>query len=98
MNIFNQCSQQTFQLHKDSMSTDLWIRQECQSIFFYQNLVDDQTTFIIGFQTPWMHKMMVKFSHNSFISMESTFSTNKYGYQLYTLMVFDMKQNGLPIA
>eukprot|EP01018_Ginkgo_biloba_P009417 Gb_15234 [translate_table: standard] len=32
----------TFQLHiKDSMSTDLWVRQECQSIFFYQNQVDD---------------------------------------------------------
>eukprot|EP01018_Ginkgo_biloba_P041026 Gb_33026 [translate_table: standard] len=80
------------------MSTDLWVRQECQSIFFYQKLVDDHTSFIIGLQTPWMHKMMVKFSHNSLIAMDSTFSTNKYGYQLYTLMVFDKQQNGLPIA
>eukprot|EP01018_Ginkgo_biloba_P026908 Gb_02105 [translate_table: standard] len=99
MNIFNRCSQETFQLHrKDSMSTDLWVRQECQSIFFYQNPLDDQTSFIIGLQTPWMHKMMVKFSHNSLISMDSTFSTNKYGVKLCTLMVFDKKQNGLPIA
>eukprot|EP01018_Ginkgo_biloba_P021734 Gb_22458 [translate_table: standard] len=45
-----------------------------------------------------MHKMMVKFSHNSLIAMDSTFNTNKYGYQLYTLMVFDKQQNGLPIA
>eukprot|EP01018_Ginkgo_biloba_P014548 Gb_31390 [translate_table: standard] len=45
-----------------------------------------------------MCKMMVKISHNSLIAMDSTFSTNKYGYQLYTLMVFDKQQNGLPIA
>eukprot|EP01018_Ginkgo_biloba_P013759 Gb_34059 [translate_table: standard] len=95
MNIFNRCSQETFQLHrKDSVSTDLWARKECQSIFFYQNPVDDQTTFIIGLQTPWMHKIMVKFSHNSLNSMDSTFSTNKYG----ALMVFYKQQNGLPIA
>eukprot|EP01018_Ginkgo_biloba_P033481 Gb_07967 [translate_table: standard] len=99
MNIFNRCSQETFQIHrKDFVSTDLWVRQECQSIFFYQKPVDDQTSFIIGLQTPWMLKMMVKFSYNSLISMDSTFSTNKYGYQLYTLMVFDKQQNGLPIA
>eukprot|EP01018_Ginkgo_biloba_P005345 Gb_11607 [translate_table: standard] len=42
--------------------------------------------------------MMVKFSHNSLISMDSTFSTNTYGYKLYTLMVFDKQQNGLPIT
>eukprot|EP01018_Ginkgo_biloba_P032307 Gb_10547 [translate_table: standard] len=92
-------SSKTFQLHrKDSISIDLWVRQECQSIFFYQKLVDDQTSFIIGLQTPWMRKMMVKFSHNSLIVMDSAFSTNKYGYQLYTLMVFDKQKNGLPIA
>eukprot|EP01018_Ginkgo_biloba_P023179 Gb_29607 [translate_table: standard] len=45
-----------------------------------------------------MRKMMVEFSHNIFIAMDSTFDTNKYGYQLYTLMVFDKQQNGLPIA
>eukprot|EP01018_Ginkgo_biloba_P016500 Gb_25705 [translate_table: standard] len=45
-----------------------------------------------------MHKMMVKFSHNSLIAMDSTFSTNKYAYQLYTLMVFDKQQNELSIA
>eukprot|EP01018_Ginkgo_biloba_P036568 Gb_19235 [translate_table: standard] len=43
-----------------------------------------------------MHKMMVKLFYNSLIAMDSTFSTNKYGYQLYTLMVFS--NNGLLIA
>eukprot|EP01018_Ginkgo_biloba_P039418 Gb_32946 [translate_table: standard] len=45
-----------------------------------------------------MRKMMVEFFHNRLISIDSTFNTNKYGYQLYTLMVFDKQQNGLPIA
>eukprot|EP01018_Ginkgo_biloba_P021291 Gb_07445 [translate_table: standard] len=45
-----------------------------------------------------MRKMMVKFSYNNLIPMDSTFNTNKYGYQLYTLMVSDKQQNGLPIA
>eukprot|EP01018_Ginkgo_biloba_P036576 Gb_15069 [translate_table: standard] len=80
------------------MSTNRWVKQECQSIFLYQKRVDDQKEFIIGLKTPWMHKMMVEFPHNILISMDSIFNTNKYGYQLYTLMVFDKQQNGLPIA
>eukprot|EP01018_Ginkgo_biloba_P032440 Gb_27789 [translate_table: standard] len=44
-----------------------------------------------------MRKMMVEFSHNSLFTMDSTFK-NKYGYQLYTLMVFDKQQNRLPIT
>eukprot|EP01018_Ginkgo_biloba_P023023 Gb_36471 [translate_table: standard] len=96
INIFNRCSQDTFQLHiKDSISIDLWVKQELQFIFFYQKLVDDQKAFIIGLQTPWMCKMIVEFSHNSLIAMDSTFNTNKINY---TLMVFDKQQNGLPIA
>eukprot|EP01018_Ginkgo_biloba_P027616 Gb_01219 [translate_table: standard] len=98
MNIFNRCSQETFQLHtKDSMRTDL-LDKNVNLYFSTKKLVDNQTTFIIGLQTPWMRKMMVEFSHNSLIAMDSTFSTNNYGYQLYTFMVFDNQQNGLPIA
>eukprot|EP01018_Ginkgo_biloba_P009170 Gb_23353 [translate_table: standard] len=53
INIFNRCSQDTFQLHtKDSISTDLWVKQERQSIYFYQKPMDDQKAFIIGLQTP----------------------------------------------
>ncbi|GLJ55025.1 hypothetical protein SUGI_1181210 [Cryptomeria japonica] len=42
--------------------------------------------------------MMVKHSHNSVIAMDSTFSTNKYGYQLYSLLVFDEQEVDVPIA
>ncbi|GLJ16547.1 hypothetical protein SUGI_0283110 [Cryptomeria japonica] len=54
--------------------------------------------FIMGIQTAWMLDMMVRFSHDSIISMDSTFATNKYGYQLYSCLVFDEQQSGVPIA
>ncbi|GLJ11866.1 hypothetical protein SUGI_0178840 [Cryptomeria japonica] len=34
--------------------------------------------FIMGIQTSWMLDMMVRFSHDSIISMDLTFATNKY--------------------
>ncbi|GLJ46690.1 hypothetical protein SUGI_0984280 [Cryptomeria japonica] len=34
--------------------------------------------FIMGIQMSWMLDMMVQFSHDSIISMDSTFATNKY--------------------
>ncbi|GLJ06535.1 hypothetical protein SUGI_0041370 [Cryptomeria japonica] len=30
--------------------------------------------------------------------MDSTFATNKYGYQLYSCLVFDEQQSGVPVA
>ncbi|GLJ51355.1 hypothetical protein SUGI_1091990 [Cryptomeria japonica] len=54
--------------------------------------------FIMGIQMAWMLDMMVRFSHDSIISMDSTFATNKYGYQLYSCLVFEEQQSGVPIA
>ncbi|GLJ36796.1 hypothetical protein SUGI_0742210 [Cryptomeria japonica] len=52
----------------------------------------------MGIQTSWMLDMMVQFSHDSIISMYLTFTTNKYGYQLYSCLVFDEQQSGVPFA
>ncbi|GLJ11906.1 hypothetical protein SUGI_0179820 [Cryptomeria japonica] len=54
--------------------------------------------FIMGIQTAWMLDMMVRFLHDSIISMDLTFATNKYGYQLYSCLVFDEQQSGVPVA
>ncbi|GLJ33580.1 hypothetical protein SUGI_0675180 [Cryptomeria japonica] len=54
--------------------------------------------FIMGIQTSWMLDMMVRFSHNSIISMDSTFATKKYVYQLYLCLIFDEQQLGVPVA
>ncbi|GLJ28874.1 hypothetical protein SUGI_0569100 [Cryptomeria japonica] len=52
----------------------------------------------MGIQMDWMLDMMVRFSHDSIISMDSTFATNKYGYQLYSCLIFDEQQWGVPVA
>ncbi|GLJ21078.1 hypothetical protein SUGI_0385160 [Cryptomeria japonica] len=54
--------------------------------------------FIMGIQMAWMLDMMVRLSHDSIISMDSTFATNKYGYQLYSCLIFNEQQSGVPIA
>ena len=49
-------------------------------LFFYlKKDVVQNIIFIIGIQMQWMSLMMVKHSHNNVMSMDSTFSTNKYG-------------------
>lgn len=98
-NICNRLVKTKFQLHKnDSMSVNLWYQHEQKSFFFFQRPEAEDMPFIIGIQTEWMLDKMVEHSHNSFIAMDSTFRTNKYGYQLYTLLVFDTQQNALPVA
>ncbi|GLJ18412.1 hypothetical protein SUGI_0326200 [Cryptomeria japonica] len=83
----------------DAKSVSLWYAEEKDNFFHYKtpNNVENGS-FIIGIQTPWMREMMVKHSHNLVIAMDSTFSTNKYGYQLYSLLVFDEQEAGVPIA
>ena len=64
----------------DPGSVECWYNEFPRNFFFYQKQdVVQNIPFIIGIQTPWMHLMMVKHSHNNVMSMDSTFSTNKYG-------------------
>lgn len=99
INICNRLVKTKFQLHKnDSTSVNLWYQREQKSFFFFQRPEAEDMPFIIGIQTEWMLHKMVEHSNNSFIAMDSTFRTNKYGYQLYTLLVFDTQQNALPVA
>ena len=68
----------------DPKSVECWYKENPESFFFYkkQDLVEN-IPFIIGIQTKWMCSMMLKYSHNNIISMDSTFSTNKYGVSTY---------------
>eukprot|EP01018_Ginkgo_biloba_P001728 Gb_02364 [translate_table: standard] len=54
--------------------------------------------FILGIQSTWQLEQMVKFTKNNLITVDSTFGTNKLKYPLFTLIVFDTHQNGVPIA
>ncbi|GLJ51667.1 hypothetical protein SUGI_1097960 [Cryptomeria japonica] len=55
--------------------------------FFFQQPQGPDTPFIMGIQTYWILDMMVRFSHDLVILMDSTFATNKY-----------RQQAGVPIA
>ncbi|GLJ47194.1 hypothetical protein SUGI_0996270 [Cryptomeria japonica] len=83
----------------DAKSVSLWLVEGKDNFFYYKRPKNvENIPFIMGIQTPWMREMMVKHSHNSIIAMDSTFSTNKYGYELYTLLVFDEQEVSIPIA
>jgi hypothetical protein len=72
----------------DPTSVDCWYNQFPDSFFFYQkqNIVQN-IPFIIGIQTHWMRSMMVRYSHNNAMSMDSTFSTNMYGVRMINLFI-----------
>eukprot|EP01018_Ginkgo_biloba_P032726 Gb_32690 [translate_table: standard] len=80
---------------KDEDSIRGWIERHHDRVFFYQDMSNGQP-FILGIQT--MIIRMVKFGKNNLIATDSTFGTNKLKYPLFTLLVFDTHQNGLPVA
>ncbi|GLJ53155.1 hypothetical protein SUGI_1132770 [Cryptomeria japonica] len=61
----------------DATSILEWKKQEANFFFFQQPQGVDRPS-IMGIQMAWMLDMMVRFSHDSIISMDSTFTTNKY--------------------
>ena len=86
LNIYNNIKRLEYVRHEsDPMTVDCWVHECLESLFFYQqqDLVKN-IPFIVGIQTKWMLSMMVKHSHNNVISMDSTFSTNKYGVRYLT--------------
>jgi hypothetical protein len=68
--------------------SNCWYNQFPDSFFFYQKQdIVQNIPFIIGIQTRWMRSMMVKYSHNNAMSMDSTFSTNMYGVRIINLFI-----------
>ncbi|GLJ37552.1 hypothetical protein SUGI_0763180 [Cryptomeria japonica] len=82
----------------DATSILEWKKQDEANFFFFQQPQGADRPFIMGIQTAWMLDMMVRFLHDSIISMDSTFATNKYGYQLYMCLIFDEQQSRVPAA
>ena len=89
-NMYNNIKKREYVKHEsDPMSVDCWVSECPESFFFYQQQdVVRNIPFIIGIQTKWMLSMMVKYSHNNMLSMDSTFSTNKYGVNIFTKTSF----------
>ena len=81
LNIYNDMKRLEYvKDENDPRSVECWFNECPKKFFFYQKQdVNQNIPFTIGIQTRWMRSMMVKHSHNNIISMDSTFSTNKYG-------------------
>eukprot|EP01018_Ginkgo_biloba_P006740 Gb_09802 [translate_table: standard] len=82
---------------KEEDSVRGWIQRHHDQVFFYQDISNNQP-FILGIQSTWQLEQMVKFGKNTLIAIYSTFGTNKLKYPLFTLIVFDTHQNGVPIV
>ena len=57
-------------------------------VFYYQDpgtkiegvLNSDNVPFVIGIQTPFQLRMMLKYGHDGIITIDGTFATNNKGY------------------
>lgn len=81
----------------DQASVRLWVERNKKSVFFYQDS-SDVDPFILGIQTEWQVKQMIRFGHRSIIAADSTFGLKKLRYPVCTLLVFDSRQHALPVA
>ena len=85
-NLSNKRAEELWQKHpKDSTSVRMWMQENMDSVFFYQEYhspsqnLDSQTElpFTIGIQTEWQLEMMLKFGHHRAVSCDATFGTNE---------------------
>ncbi|KAL3702124.1 hypothetical protein R1sor_020146 [Riccia sorocarpa] len=81
----------------DAVATRNWTRLHPEMVVFYQERSQIQSKpFTLGWQTPWMLAKLVTLGHGSTVSMDATFGTNKYGFQLFTVLCFNAFQNDIP--
>jgi hypothetical protein len=79
-------AKETYKKHKnDAQSVQMWVIENKDKVFFYQKsglqvhggLQGSNMPFTIGIQTDWQREMMLRCGHESGISIDATFGTNK---------------------
>lgn len=82
----NKRGEEMWQKHpKDPMSVRMWMQENPNSVFFYQEHCDfdlnmispTEIPFTIGIQTEWQREMMLRLGHLRAVSCEATLGTNK---------------------
>ncbi|XP_075510494.1 uncharacterized protein LOC142546590 [Primulina tabacum] len=81
----------------DQASIRLWVERNKKSTFFYRDMPDSDP-FVLGIQTEWQLQQMIRFGHQNFIAVDSTFGIKRLKYPLCTILVFDSRQHALPVA
>ncbi|KAL3677032.1 hypothetical protein R1sor_026980 [Riccia sorocarpa] len=54
--------------------------------------------FCLVFCTPWMLRNLAIYGHEGAVCLDATHGTNLYEFQLFTWLVYDKHQNGIPVV
>jgi hypothetical protein len=63
----------------------MWVQQNTNSMFYYQEtrvevdggLIGRNMPFILGIQTSWQREMMIEHGHQGGVTIDVTFETNE---------------------
>ncbi|KAL3688439.1 hypothetical protein R1sor_014748 [Riccia sorocarpa] len=81
----------------DAVATRNWTKLNSEKVVLYQEQSQKESRpFLLAWQTEWMVGKLATLGHGSTVSTDATFGTNKYGFQLVTMVCFDAFQNGIP--
>ncbi|MCO5608161.1 hypothetical protein L7F22_062367 [Adiantum nelumboides] len=96
------CKMENITIHTDfddAKSVHNWVVDNASHVFFYQPMDSvNEKPFALGIQTTWQLETICKYGNRGLLAMDSTLGTNKYKFQLYTVLVFDGFRNGVPVA
>ncbi|KAL6867500.1 hypothetical protein ACP4OV_015524 [Aristida adscensionis] len=81
----------------DQASIRMWVDRNKKSVLFYQDSTETDA-FVLAIQTEWQLQQMMRFGHQSLLASHSSFGISKLKYPLHTLLVFDSRQQALPVA
>ncbi|KAJ6790841.1 Uncharacterized protein M6B38_248215 [Iris pallida] len=88
----------TFELDSDdAVSIDMLVESRRDHVFFFEDFSESEP-FILGIQTEWQLQQMIRFGNRNLLAADSRFGTNKLKCPVYSLLVFDSKNNAIPVA
>ncbi|KAL3678483.1 hypothetical protein R1sor_021439 [Riccia sorocarpa] len=65
-------------------------------VLYQERSQNESRPFLLAWQTEWMVGKLATLGHESTVSIDATFGTNKYEFQLVTMVCFDAFQNDIP--
>ncbi|KAL3684714.1 hypothetical protein R1sor_002736 [Riccia sorocarpa] len=82
----------------DAQAIRQWTERFPENVIFYQEQNRSKDLpFALVISTPWMLQKLATYGHSNAIGMDGTHGTNLYGFQLFTWLVYDLHNNGIPV-
>ncbi|KAL3682201.1 hypothetical protein R1sor_000223 [Riccia sorocarpa] len=83
----------------DAEAVRQWTQRFPDHVIHYQEQNNEKgKPFCLVFTTPWMLRNFAIYGHGRAVALDATHGTNMYGFQLFTWVVYDNHQNGLPVV